>query len=149
MKIAVFPGSFDPFTKGHESVVVKALEVFDEVIIAIGVNTKKQALFTLEKRTQHIESLFNSKVQVLAFEGLTVDLCKRIGSVHIIRGLRDVKDFEYERSIAQMNHVLYPVETIFFLTEIEHASINSSIVREIFLNGGDISAFVTNPKILV
>ncbi len=149
MKIAVFPGSFDPFTKGHESVVVKALEVFDEVIIAIGVNTKKQALFTLEKRTQHIESLFNSKVQVLAFEGLTVDLCKRIGCVHIIRGLRDVKDFEYERSIAQMNHVLYPVETIFFLTEIEHASINSSIVREIFLNGGDISAFVTNPKILV
>lgn len=149
MKIAVFPGSFDPFTKGHESVVVKALEVFDEVIIAIGVNTKKQALFTLEKRTQHIESLFSSKVQVLAFEGLTVDLCKRIGSVHIIRGLRDVKDFEYERSIAQMNHVLYPVETIFFLTEIEHASINSSIVREIFLNGGDISAFVTNPKILV
>jgi pantetheine-phosphate adenylyltransferase len=149
MKVAVFPGSFDPFTKGHESVVVKALEVFDEVIIAIGINTKKQHLFALDKRIQHIESLFSSKVQVITFEGLTVDLCKRIGSDHIIRGLRDVKDFEYEKSIAQMNHVLYPVETIFFLTEIEYASVNSSIVREIFLNGGDISAFVTNPIILV
>ena len=149
MKIAVFPGSFDPFTKGHESVVVKALKVFDEVIIAIGINTKKQPLFGLDKRIQHIESLFSSKVQVIIFEGLTVDLCKSIGSDHIIRGLRDVKDFEYEKSIAQMNHVLYPVETIFSLTELEYASVNSSIVREIFLNGGDISAFVTNPMILV
>ena len=117
MKIAVFPGSFDPFTKGHESVVVKALKVFDEVIIAIGINTKKQPLFALDKRIKHIESLFSSKVQVITFEGLTVDLCKRMGSDHIIRGLRDVKDFEFEKSIAQMNHVLYPVETIFFLTE--------------------------------
>jgi len=149
MKVAVFPGSFDPFTKGHESVVVKALKVFDEVIIAIGINTKKQHLFALDKRIQHIGSLFSSKVQVITFEGLTVDLCKRIGSDHIIRGLRDVKDFEYEKSIAQMNHVLYPVETIFFLTELEYAPVNSSIVREIFLNGGDISAFVTNPMILV
>jgi pantetheine-phosphate adenylyltransferase len=149
MKIGIFPGSFDPFTKGHESIVMKALEVFDEIIIAIGVNSKKQSFFSLEKRKNHIESLFDNRVQVISFEGLTVDLCKKMNCKHLVRGLRDVKDFEYERSIAQMNRALYPIETIFFLTDIEFSSINASIVREIAINGGDITPFVTNPVFLV
>jgi pantetheine-phosphate adenylyltransferase len=149
MKIGIFPGSFDPFTKGHESIVMKALEVFDEIIIAIGVNSKKQSFFSLEKRKNHIESLFDDRVQVISFEGLTVDLCKKMNCKHLVRGLRDVKDFEYERSIAQMNRALYPIETIFFLTDIEFSSINASIVREIAINGGDITPFVTNPVFLV
>jgi pantetheine-phosphate adenylyltransferase len=149
MKIGIFPGSFDPFTKGHESIVMKALEVFDEIIVAIGVNSKKQSFFSLEKRKNHIESLFDNRVQVISFEGLTVDLCKKMNCKHLVRGLRDVKDFEYERSIAQMNRALYPIETIFFLTDIEFSSINASIVREIAINGGDITPFVTNPVFLV
>ena len=149
MKIGIFPGSFDPFTKGHESIVMKALEVFDEIVIAIGVNSKKQSFFTLEKRKNHIESLFEDRVRVISFEGLTVELCKKMNCKHLVRGLRDVKDFEYERSIAQMNRTLYPIETIFFLTNIEFSSINASIVREIAINGGDITPFVTNPGFLV
>jgi len=149
MKIGIFPGSFDPFTKGHESIVMKALEVFDEIVIAIGVNSKKQSLFSLEKRKIHIESLFEDRVRVISFEGLTVELCKKMNCKHLVRGLRDVKDFEYERSIAQMNRTLYPIETIFFLTDIEFSSINASIVREIAINGGDITPFVTNPVFLV
>jgi pantetheine-phosphate adenylyltransferase len=149
MKIGIFPGSFDPFTKGHESIVMKALEVFDEIVIAIGVNSKKQSFFSLEKRKNHIESLFDDRVRVISFEGLTVDLCKKMNCKHLVRGLRDVKDFEYERSIAQMNRTLYPIETIFFLTDIEFSSINASIVREIAINGGDITPFVTNPVFLV
>ena len=149
MKIGIFPGSFDPFTKGHESIVMKALEVFDEIVIAIGVNSKKQSFFTLEKRKNHIESLFEDRVRVISFEGLTVELCKKMNCKHLVRGLRDVKDFEYERSIAQMNRTLYPIETIFFLTDIEFSSINASIVREIAINGGDITPFVTNPVFLV
>jgi pantetheine-phosphate adenylyltransferase len=149
MKIGIFPGSFDPFTKGHESIVMKALEVFDEIVIAIGVNSKKKSFFSLEKRKIHIESLFDDRVRVISFEGLTVDLCKKMNCKHLVRGLRDVKDFEYERSIAQMNRTLYPIETIFFLTDIEFSSINASIVREIAINGGDITPFVTNPGFLV
>lgn len=149
MKIGIFPGSFDPFTKGHESIVMKALEVFDEIVIAIGVNSKKQSFFSLEKRKNHIESLFDDRVRVISFEGLTVELCKKMNCKHLVRGLRDVKDFEYERSIAQMNRALYPIETIFFLTNIEFSSINASIVREIAINGGDITPFVTNPDFLV
>lgn len=149
MKIGIFPGSFDPFTKGHESIVMKALEVFDEIVIAIGVNSKKQSFFSLEKRKNHIESLFDDRVRVISFEGLTVELCKKMNCKHLVRGLRDVKDFEYERSIAQMNRALYPIETIFFLTDNEFSSINASIVREIAINGGDITPFVTNPGFLV
>jgi pantetheine-phosphate adenylyltransferase len=103
----------------------------------------------LEKRKNHIESLFDDRVRVISFEGLTVDLCKKMNCKHLVRGLRDVKDFEYERSIAQMNRTLYPIETIFFLTDIEFSSINASIVREIAINGGDITPFVTNPGFLV
>ncbi|MFM7668329.1 MAG: pantetheine-phosphate adenylyltransferase [Bacteroidota bacterium] len=149
MKVGVFPGSFDPFTKGHESVVQSALNLFDEVVIAIGVNTKKTAFFSVDKRKKHIESLFENRVRVIDYQGLTVDLCKKFEAPVIIRGLRDSKDFEYEKSIAFMNRDLAGIETIFLLTNIEFSHINSSIIREIYANGGDISSFVTNAEILV
>lgn len=149
MRVGVFPGSFDPFTKGHESVVYTALNFFDEVVIAIGVNSKKTTLFSLDKRKKHIESLFNNRVRVIDYQGLTVDLCKRFESPVIVRGLRDAKDFEYEKSIAFMNRDLAGIETLFLLTDIQFSHINSSIIREVYVNGGDISSFVTNAEILV
>lgn len=149
MKIAVFPGSFDPFTKGHESVVKTALNFFDEVVIAIGVNTKKTPFFSLERRKKHIQSLFNERVLVIDYQGLTVDFCMRFDSPVIIRGLRDNKDFEFEKSIAFMNRDLSGMETIFLLTDIQYSHLNSSIIREVYANGGDISSFVTNVEILV
>lgn len=150
-KIAVFPGSFDPFTKGHEAVVRKALNLFDEVIVAIGVNSTKNYQFTLEKRTQHISSLFSSSenVRVVNYQKLTVDLCKAEGAQFIVRGLRDSKDFEYEKSIAHMNEALAGIETVFLLTNQEYSAISSSIIREIYKNDGDITQFVTNTHLLV
>jgi pantetheine-phosphate adenylyltransferase len=150
-KIGVFPGSFDPFTKGHEVVVRKSLSLFDEVIIGVGVNSTKNYMFSLEKRIAHINSLFEDtpKVRVESFQSLTVDFCKEVGASMIIRGLRDSKDFQYEKSIAHMNRDISGVETVFFLTEQKYSAINSSIIREIHKNGGPIDAFVTNPDILV
>jgi len=151
MKVGVFPGTFDPFTKGHESVVDKAIELFDKIYIAIGVNSQKGCLFDLETRKNHISHLYskNDNIHVIHYEGLTVDLCEKLGSKHIVRGLRDSKDFEYEKSISQMNRQLTSVETIFFMTDPVYSPINSSIVREIYLNGGNISVFVTNFEKLV
>lgn len=150
-KIGLFPGSFDPFTKGHEAVVRNALNLFDEIIIAIGVNSSKNYLFELEKRKNHIRSLFEneSRLRIETYSSLTVDFCKEIGATHIVRGLRDSKDFEYERSIAHMNTTLSGIETVFLLTNQEYAAINATIVREIFKNNGDISLFVTNANLLV
>jgi pantetheine-phosphate adenylyltransferase len=150
-KIGLFPGSFDPFTKGHEAVVRNALSLFDEVIIAIGVNSSKNYLFDLDKRKSHIRSLFEheSRLHIASYSSLTVDFCKEIGATHIVRGLRDSKDFEYERSIAHMNTMLSGIETVFLLTNQEYAAINATIVREIFKNNGDISLFVTNANLLV
>jgi pantetheine-phosphate adenylyltransferase len=150
-KIGLFPGSFDPFTKGHEVVVRQALELFDEVIIGIGVNSSKTYCFALEQRIKHIESLFaNSRgVRVISYQQLTVEFAKEIGANHIIRGLRDSKDFEYERSIAHMNEMLSGIVTVFFLTDQAYSAINATIVREIYRNRGDISAFVTNSELLV
>lgn len=149
-KIAVFPGSFDPFTKGHEAVVHKALHVFDEVVIAIGINSTKKSVFSLEKRMTHIQSLFsnNESIRIVTFQSLTIDLCKEVGAKHIVRGLRDSKDFGYERSIAHMNNTLSGIETVFFLTNQEYAAINATIVREIYNNNGPISAFVSNSQFL-
>lgn len=151
MKRGVFPGSFDPFTKGHEVVVRKSLSLFDEVIIGVGVNSKKAYLFDLDKRMEHIRSLFKDepKVKVEQFQTLTVNFCKEIDAEFIIRGLRDSKDFQYEKSIAHMNKEISGIETVFFLTEQKYSAINSSIIREIYLNKGPIDAFVTNPDLLV
>ena len=149
-KIAVFPGSFDPFTKGNEDVVNKALELFDEVVIAIGINSSKKYYFNIDKRVMHIQSLFeNKKIKVLTYQKLTVDFCKDINAKFIVRGLRDNKDFEYEKSIAHMNTELSNIQTIFLLTAQKYGAINSSIVREIFKNKGNIDSFVTNSNLLV
>ena len=150
-KIGLFPGSFDPFTKGHEAVVKKALKIFDEIIIAIGVNSSKNYQFDLQKRILHIESLFQNgeAVQVVTYNKLTVDLCKDVNATAIVRGLRNTLDFEFEKSIAHMNESLSGIETVFLLTDQEFAAINATIVREIFKNKGDISQFVTNAHLLV
>lgn len=150
-KTAVFPGSFDPFTKGHECIIHKALNLFDEVIIAIGQNTSKNYLFDLENRKEHIESIFEneSRVKISVFTGLTVTFCKAVNAEFIVRGLRDSKDFGYERSIAQMNYEISGIESVFFMTVPEYTAINSTIVREIYKSGGEIDLFVTNSEILV
>lgn len=150
MKIGVFPGSFDPFTKGHEDVVYQALNLFDEVVVGIGVNESKVYLFNLQKRIQHIESLFvGQPVRVEAYRGLTVEFAKQKGARFLIRGLRDSRDFSYERAIAHTNDTISGVKSVFLLTRQEFGSINATIVREIFKNAGDISPFVTRPDLLV
>jgi pantetheine-phosphate adenylyltransferase len=144
-KIAVFPGSFDPFTIGHESIVCRALELFDKIIIAIGHNESKKAFFPLEARLSMIREVFTCepKIEVIDYEDLTVNLCKRVGARYILRGLRTSADFEYERAIAQVNKAMYPdLESVFILTLPEHTSINSTIVREILKYGGDASKFL-------
>ncbi len=147
MKTAVFPGSFDPFTKGHEDIVRKALPLFDKVIVAIGVNSTKKYLFDLEKRERWIHAVFadTDQVEVVTFEGLTVDLCKKHGASFILRGLRNPADFQYESNIAHMNEGLDPsIQSVFLLCDPRFAAINASIVREIFKNGGDVSNFIPN-----
>jgi len=150
-KVGLFPGSFDPFTKGHEDVVVKSLTLFDEVIIGIGINSSKNYFFDLNKRIEHIQSLFENypAVKIMTYQKLTVDFCKEIGADFIVRGLRDNKDFEYEKSIAHMNQQISDIETVFMLTAQKYGAINSSIVREIVRNNGNIDAFVTNADFLV
>lgn len=145
MKKAVFPGSFDPFTKGHESIVNKASELFDEIVIAIGINAEKKYLFDLEKRKEWIRNTFqnNSKIKVESYEGLTVAFCKKINANYILRGLRSSLDFEYERVIAQTNYAMEPsIETICLITNPALSAISSSIVRDIIRNGGDAKQFV-------
>ncbi|MCF8301636.1 MAG: pantetheine-phosphate adenylyltransferase [Bacteroidales bacterium] len=144
-KIAVFPGSFDPITKGHESIVKRAAPLFDEIIIAIGKNTNKREFFSLEKRIKWIEKVFKDfpHIRVEQYTGLTVDFCKQVGATYILRGLRTSADFEYERSIGQTNKKIYPkIETIFLLTTPEHTAINSTVVREVLSYGGDVSQFI-------
>ena len=144
-KTAVFPGSFDPFTIGHESVVNCASQVFDKIVIAIGYNVTKEGLFSLEKRMGWINEIFkdNKNISVDSYQGLTVDFCKSRGIKYILRGLRTSSDFEYERAIAQMNKVMYPeLETLFLLTLPEHTHVNSTVVRDIIRHGGDASQFL-------
>jgi pantetheine-phosphate adenylyltransferase len=145
MRTAVFPGSFDPFTKGHEDIVRKSLDLFDQVIVAIGVNSTKRYLFDLEKRQRWIETVFSQdqRVKVVTFEGLTVDLCKKEGAQFILRGLRNPADFQYESNIAHMNAGLNKdIQTVFLLCDPSLAAINASIVREIYKNKGDVSPFI-------
>jgi len=144
-KIAVFPGSFDPFTVGHEALVLRALPLFDKIIIAIGYNLNKQGFFPLAKRKQWIEAVFSgeAKVEVQTYEMLTVDFCTKNGANFILRGLRNVSDFEFEHSIAQMNRVMHPeIESVFLITAPELSAIASNIVRDIYRHGGDIRQFI-------
>ena len=151
MKKGLFPGSFDPFTKGHEAIVLKAINLFDEIIIGIGINSNKKYLFDTEKRIIHIKELFLNypTVKVGTYQKLTVDYCKEIGANNIIRGLRNSTDFEYEKSIAHINTAISGLETVFFLTDEKYSSLNSSIIRDLYLNKVDISLFVTSPELLV
>lgn len=144
-KIALFPGSFDPFTVGHESVVMRSLSLFDEVIIAIGSNALKNGLFSLDIRERMIRDVFkgNARIKVGHYSGLTVDYCREMGAGFLLRGVRTSADFEYERAIAQMNKTMAPgIESVMLLTTPEHTPVNSTIVRDIIRNGGDPSQFI-------
>ncbi|HPI69567.1 MAG TPA: pantetheine-phosphate adenylyltransferase [Bacteroidales bacterium] len=144
-KIAVFPGSFDPFTIGHEGIVNRALVLFDEIIIAVGANALKKNYYTLETRKKMISKVFSHepRIKIDHYEGLTVDYCVKNGAKYILRGLRTAADFEFERAIAQVNKALIEeIESVFLLTVPEHASINSTIVRDIIRSGADASKFV-------
>ncbi|NOU60467.1 pantetheine-phosphate adenylyltransferase [Marinifilum caeruleilacunae] len=144
-RIAIFPGSFDPFTIGHESIVSRALPLFDKIIIAIGYNAEKRQFFPIEKRIQWIKEAFhnNPKIEVETFGGLTVEYCQSKNANFILRGLRTAADFEYERAIAQINKKMaYELESIFLLTTPEHTMITSTIVRDIIRHGGDASQFL-------
>jgi len=144
-KRAVFPGSFDPITRGHENIILRALPLFDEIIVAVGLNIEKKGYFPVEDRVRWIEQVFagESKIKVRSYSGLTVDYCREVSASYLLRGLRTSADFEFERTVGQVNKKLNPdVETLFLLTTPEFTSINSSIVRDIYKNGGDVSLFI-------
>ena len=144
-RIAVFPGSFDPITKGHENIIHRGLTLFDEIIVGIGYNTNKHYFYSQERREHFIRKVFENelKIKVQRYSGLTVNFCKEIGAKFILRGLRTSADYEFERAIAQMNHAMAPdIDTIFIVSEPSLSHISSTIVRDILLYQGDISAFV-------
>ncbi|MAO46791.1 MAG: pantetheine-phosphate adenylyltransferase [Crocinitomicaceae bacterium] len=147
MRIAVFPGSFDPITLGHEDIVKRALPLFDEIIVAVGVNSTKKSRFSLEQKVKMLNAVFSDfpKVSVQSFEGLTADFCAKEDAGFLLRGVRNSSDFEYESTIAQMTKKLYSsLETVILFTKEEYSSISSTVVREILVNNGDVSAFVPN-----
>jgi len=144
-KVAVFPGSFDPFTIGHEAIILRAINLFDEIIIAVGANALKKNYYSLETRKEMIKKVFENEPRVTVdhYEGLTVDYCRKKGAGYLLRGLRTSADFEFERAIGQVNKAMAPgIESVFLLTVPEHSFINSTIVRDIIMNGGDASRFV-------
>ncbi|CEN42849.1 Phosphopantetheine adenylyltransferase [Capnocytophaga canis] len=153
MKRALFPGSFDPITLGHYDIVCRALDLFDEIVVAIGVNNDKNYMFSIEERKTFIEKAFadKPKVKVTTYQGLTVDYCKEIGASFILRGLRNPADFEFEKAIAHTNRKLSKIETVFLLTASSTSYISSSIVRDVIRNNGNYtvlvpSSVVVNPK---
>ena len=149
MKKAVFPGSFDPITLGHVDLIYRGLEIFDEIIIAIGVNADKKQLFSLEDKIQQIKNTFinEPKIKVASYKGLTIDFCKSVNSKYILRGLRNSSDFNYEQSIAQTNSSLSSIESVFLISSPQLAHISSTIVRDIIKNEGDCKNLV--PKSVV
>jgi len=144
MKRAVFPGSFDPITLGHIDIINRSLSLFDEIIIAIGVNADKKYMFSLEDRKKHLEETFKSesKIKIATYTGLTVDFCKKEKAGFILRGLRNSTDFTYEQSIAQTNASLSGIESVFLICTPCVSNISSSIVRDVIRNGGDYRALV-------
>lgn len=147
---AVFPGSFDPITLGHYDIIKRALPLFDEIIVAIGVNSSKNYMFSIEQRQIFIEEAFKeqSKIKVVAYQGLTVDLCKKMKAQFILRGLRNPADFEFEKAIAHTNRKLSKIETVFLLTAASTSFISSSIVRDVMKNGGDYKMLVPTSVVL-
>ena len=144
-KIAIFPGSFDPFTSGHEDIVLRGLKMFDKVIIAIGNNSTKQRYFSIEQMIEKIQETFKDfpQVEVKSFKGLTSNFAKEEGAEYLLRGLRNTTDFEYENTIAQVNtHLNHDLETVFLITSPSKAFISSTIVRELHKFGGDVEPFL-------
>lgn len=144
-KIAVFPGSFDPITTGHFDIVQRAMPLFDKIVIAIGVNSQKNSLFTLEQRMAWLEAVFANypKVEVATFDGLTAHYCNKIGADYLIRGLRNASDFDYEKTISQLNNIVgQGIETVFWISQPAYSHISSTIVREIIKGGGDARPFL-------
>ena len=145
MKIAIFPGSFDPITNGHLDIVQRALPLFDKIIMAIGVNSVKKTLFDLDQRMDWLNQVFKDydKVHVATFEGLTAHYCEKIGAKYLIRGLRNGSDFDYEKTISQLNNIIGDdLETVFFISRPNFSHISSTIVREIIKGRGDASPFL-------
>ncbi|ARV10346.1 pantetheine-phosphate adenylyltransferase [Winogradskyella sp. PC-19] len=144
MKRAIFPGSFDPITLGHYDIINRGIKLFDEVVVAIGVNAEKKYMFSLEERKVFIEQSFKNepKVKVVTYKGLTIDFCKEINAEFILRGLRNPADFEFEKAIAHTNRKLSKIETVFLLTAANTSYISSSIVRDVIRNNGDYTKLV-------
>ena len=144
MKKALFPGSFDPLTLGHFDIIKRAISLFDEIVIAIGVNAEKKYMFTLDERKRFIEETFKDEptVSVITYEGLTIDLCHKLNANFILRGLRNPADFEFEKAIAHTNRRLSKIETVFLLTAADTSYISSSIVRDVIRNGGEYELLV-------
>jgi len=149
MKRALFPGSFDPLTLGHYDIIKRGVTLFDEIIVAIGINADKKYMFSLEQRKKFIEDTFadEPKITVVTYQGMTVDFCQEIGVEFILRGLRNPADFEFEKAIAHTNRDLAPIETVFLLTSAKTSYISSSIVRDVIRNNGDYTKLV--PKSVV
>jgi len=151
LRKAVFPGSFDPITVGHLEIIKRSLPLFDEVVVAVGVNSAKQSLFSLEQRLEWLNSVFadEPKVTVDFFEGLTVHFCSKIGAEYLVRGLRNSSDFDYEKTISQLNQIVGDnIETLFFISQPAYSHISSTIVREIIKGGGDASPFLPDQIII-
>ena len=146
MRRAIFPGSFDPITLGHYDIIKRGISLFDELVIAIGVNAEKKYMFSLEERQRFIREAFEDepKIKIQTYEGLTIDFCKKIDADFILRGLRNPADFEFEKAIAHTNRRLSEIETVFLLTSSGKSYISSSIVRDVIRNGGDYSVLVPN-----
>ena len=144
MRKAIFPGSFDPITLGHYDIIKRSLPLFDEIIVAIGINADKKYMFSLEDRIQFIKDSFadEPKISVISYEGLTIDLCRKLNADFILRGLRNPADFEFEKAIAHTNRRLSKIETVFLLTAAKTSYISSSIVRDVIRNGGDYKMLV-------
>jgi pantetheine-phosphate adenylyltransferase len=144
MKKAIFPGSFDPITLGHQDIINRALPLFDEIVIAIGINADKKYMFSLEDRKRFIEKTFENepKISVITYKGLTIDLCHKINANFILRGLRNPADFEFEKAIAHTNRRLSKIETVFLLTAAKTSYISSSIVRDVIRNHGEYELLV-------
>ena len=144
MKRAVFPGSFDPLTLGHCDIIDRSINLFDEIIVAIGINSSKKCMFSLDERKKFINTHYanESKIKVMEYEGLTVDFCSTIKADFILRGLRNPADFEFEKSIALTNREMTGIETVFLLTDSKNSFISSSIVRDLIKNKGDYKLFI-------